>query len=158
MSFRTIRTDFNGVFLCLQCYIAVATHDEEVRCGAGGHSKSLLIMPGRACRTSTIDNESMALSQCPSVLFAPFDLVVSTLPILYYSWYICWDGMIGCWPLSSGDSSGQIFEALQRCASRMIFFCAEEYLSLNYLAINEGVNLSFFGVEYFRVCHMCCCF
>ena len=29
MSFRTIRTDFNEVFLCLQCYIAVATHDEE---------------------------------------------------------------------------------------------------------------------------------
>ena len=41
--FRTIRTDFNGVFACLQCYIAAATHDEEVRCGAGGHSKSAII-------------------------------------------------------------------------------------------------------------------
>ena len=42
-SFRTIRTDFIGVFLCLQCYIAVAIHDEEGRCGCGGHPKSGLI-------------------------------------------------------------------------------------------------------------------
>ena len=38
-----IRTDFNEVFICLQCYIADATHDEEGRCGAGGHSKSSII-------------------------------------------------------------------------------------------------------------------
>ena len=33
----------NGVFICLQLYIASATHDEEGRCGAGGHPKSTLI-------------------------------------------------------------------------------------------------------------------
>ena len=42
MSFRAIRTDFNGVFLCLQCYIAGANHDEEGGCGAGGHPKDTL--------------------------------------------------------------------------------------------------------------------
>ena len=40
VSFRTIRTDINGPFLHSKCYIAAATHDEEVRCGAGGHPKS----------------------------------------------------------------------------------------------------------------------
>ena len=38
-----LRTDFNEVFLCLQCYIAGATHDEESRCGAVGPPKSGLI-------------------------------------------------------------------------------------------------------------------
>ena len=32
--------DFNGPFLHSKCYMAAATHDEEVRCGAGGHPKS----------------------------------------------------------------------------------------------------------------------
>ena len=40
MSFRPIRTDCNGAFLCLKSYIAGATHDEEGRCGAGGHPKN----------------------------------------------------------------------------------------------------------------------
>ena len=53
MSLRTIRTDLNGVFLCLQCYIAAATHDEE------GSS------------STTIDKDSMALMLCPSALSAP---------------------------------------------------------------------------------------
>ena len=43
MSFRNVRTDFNGPLLLSQCYIAVATYDEEVRCGAGGHPNSTLI-------------------------------------------------------------------------------------------------------------------
>ena len=33
----------NGPFLLSKGYIAAATHDEEVRCGAGGHPKSTLI-------------------------------------------------------------------------------------------------------------------
>ena len=71
MSFRTIRTDFNGVFLCLQCYIAAATHDEEGRCGAGGHPKSTSSGLIRRCSTATIDNDIMALMLCPSALSAP---------------------------------------------------------------------------------------
>ena len=40
VSFRTIRTDINGPFLLSKGYIAAATHELEVRCGAGGHPKS----------------------------------------------------------------------------------------------------------------------
>jgi hypothetical protein len=36
----------NGPFLHFKSYIAAATHDEEVRCGAGGHPKSGLISTG----------------------------------------------------------------------------------------------------------------
>ena len=43
VSFRPIRTDFDGPFLHSKCYMAAATHDEEVRCGAGGHPKSTVI-------------------------------------------------------------------------------------------------------------------
>ena len=43
MSFRTIRTDINGPFLLSKYHIAAATHDEEVRCGAGGHPKAGII-------------------------------------------------------------------------------------------------------------------
>ena len=71
MSFRTIRTDFNGVFLCLQCCIAAVNHDEECRCCAGGHPKSGLIRTETRCSTATIDNDIMALMIRPSALSAP---------------------------------------------------------------------------------------
>ena len=43
MSFLTIRNNVKGPFLLSKGYIAAATHDWEVRCGAGGHSKSGII-------------------------------------------------------------------------------------------------------------------
>ena len=69
MSFRTIRTDFNGQFLCFNSCIGAATHDEEVRCGACANQPSS--GHRRACSTSPIKNYIMALMQCPSVLSAP---------------------------------------------------------------------------------------
>jgi hypothetical protein len=47
VAFRTIRTDTNGAFLVVSCFIAAATHDEEGRCGAGGHPKSGIIRTAR---------------------------------------------------------------------------------------------------------------
>ena len=71
MSFRAIRTDINGPFLCLQCNIAVVTQEKEVRCGAAAtpnqHSSGLI----HGCTTSPIAIDIMALMQCPSALSAP---------------------------------------------------------------------------------------
>ena len=46
VTFRTIRPNINMLFLLSKGYIAIATHDEEVRCGVGGHPKSTLIRTG----------------------------------------------------------------------------------------------------------------
>ena len=66
-----MRADIEGPFLHSKCFIASATHDEEGRCGAGGNPNQASSGQRRRWSTSIIDNESMALMQCPSVLFAP---------------------------------------------------------------------------------------
>ena len=71
IAFPTIHTDFIGPLLLSKCYLADATHDEEGRCGAGGHPKSGLIRTDTTLKNATIDNESMALMLCPSALSAP---------------------------------------------------------------------------------------
>ena len=43
ISFPTIRNNFKEQLFITKCYIAAATHDDKVKCGAGGHPKSSLI-------------------------------------------------------------------------------------------------------------------
>ena len=61
-----------GHFYASKCYIAAATHDEEVDVVLAATPNQASSGLRRACSTSsTIDNESMALMQCPSALSAP---------------------------------------------------------------------------------------
>ena len=55
----------------LKCYIEAATHDEEVRCGAGSHLKSAIIRQRSGCSTSNIENHRIAFMLRASLLFAP---------------------------------------------------------------------------------------
>ena len=93
VSFRTIRTDINGPFLLSKCFIVAAiAHDYEIGCGAGGHPKSSHHQDRDSNVTaSTIDKESMALMQCPSLLSAPalmghFYSLKATLQPPHTSW------------------------------------------------------------------------
>ena len=55
-----------------ECFIAAATHDEEVRYGNYPATQNQASSgQRRGCGTVAIDNESMALMRCPSVLSAP---------------------------------------------------------------------------------------
>ena len=52
-------------------YHACIAHDWGLRFGAGGHPNCASSGQRRACSTSTIENDSMALMQCPSALSVP---------------------------------------------------------------------------------------